>query len=562
MVFLDNKSYLWDMLSPFLILIAVIILCSVILNNASSKLGVPVLLAFMLLGMLFGTSGLFPVRIPSYGAVEQLCSGALVLIMFYGGYGTNWKSARPVIAEASVLASAGVALTAGFTGLFCRFALGWEWVESFLMGSVVASTDAASVFSILRGKRLGLKGGTAPLLEVESGSNDPMSYLLTVVMVSLMGGSASGWGILGMLAMQVLVGAGMGFAIAWLAYWFIKHVGIESSGFASLFFLAVALLSYAVPDMLGGNGYLSAYIVGIILGNVHYPGKKELVHFFDGVGDLMQVLIFFTLGLLAHPSGIGNEVGPSAAIFVFMLVAARPLAVFMLLAPFRGRYSAAQKILISFAGLRGASSIVFAIVATVGVSALGGTGTPGLSGSPALSHDIFNIVFGIVLLSISIQGWLLPFVARRLGQIDSGMDVMKTFSDFSEETDLQFSEITIDGSSPWVGQTVAGLRLPRKILLCRVRRSTGEIVVPKGNTVLLEGDRVMICTMAYRGSGQVRLVERSVSAGGKFDGKTVVELPFSENEQLVLIRRGGEDVIPHGATRLLPGDVLILNRGA
>lgn len=534
-------------MSGILILVAVILFICVLLNNASNRIGVPMLLAFMLLGMLFGNVGVITVEPDSLSTVERLCSAALIFIMFYGGFGTRLKPAKCIIKEAALLASLGVLLTAVFTGLFCHFVFKWGWLESFLMGSVVSSTDAATVFSILRGKKLGLKNNSAPLLEMESGSNDPMSYLLTLVFVSLLKGGMGAGQVIWLFASQVLFGAIFGFVIAVLAIWVIRKVSFATSGFSSLFMLGVALLSYALPDVLGGNGYLSAYIAGIMLGNAKFREKKELVHFFDGITSLMQVLIFFTLGLLARPAALGNELLPALAIFGFILFISRPVSIGLILMPFR-KYPLAQQALVAFSGLRGASSIVFAIVASVGAAGL-------------IDHDLVNIVLCIVLLSISLQGWLLPHVADRLKQTDNGTDVMKTFSDFADEADLQFSDIHIGDSNPWAGKSVAQLQLPKSMLICLLRRADGTKLVPNGKTLLLKGDRVILCSNAYRGDGDIRVVEKAIERGNSFIGKKISDLYFEKGEQLLLIRRNGKNVIPSGGSIIKEGDLLFINKG-
>lgn len=533
-------------MTAFLIFAAVVIFCCIFLNNASSRVGVPVLLAFMLLGMLFGNNGLAPVSFATFGSAENICTVALIFIMFYGGFGTRWSSAKGVVVEAGLLASLGVVLTAGLTGLFCHFALGWDWLESFLMGSVVSSTDAASVFSILRSRKLGLKSNTAPLLEVESGSNDPCSYMLTVIMISLMNGGIGTGKLIWMVFAQIVFGAGLGLVIAQVAVYLMRRIRFATSGFDSLFVLAVALISYALPAAVGGNGYLSAYIVGIILGNASFSGKRELVNFFDGLTGLMQVMIFFILGLLAHPAQMHKVLLPAVAIFFVMLLVSRPLSVTAVLAPKRS-HSLRQLGLVSFVGLRGAASIVFAILAT--------------TGTIALQHDIFNIVFIIVLLSISLQGSLIPFVAGKLKMTDASQDVMKTFTDFSDETDMQFSEVTVSEGGPWENKQVMDLGIPENIILCLVVRPDGTHTVPNGSTVLNTGDRVIIGTQEFSGEKKVRLVEVPVSDIDEMSGRLVRDCSFENGEQLVLIRRKGGNVIPNGNTLIEAGDVLIINRG-
>lgn len=527
----------------FLILIAVVIFICIALNHISAKVGVPVLLAFILLGMLFGNNGLFPLRITDYESVENICSIALIFIMFYGGFGTSWPAAKGIAVEAGLLASLGVALTAGITGVLCHFLLHWGWLESLLLGSVLSSTDAASVFSILRSKRLGLKNNTAPMLEVESGSNDPCSYMLTIVMLSLMQSSVSAGHVVWMVFSQIFFGAAFGAGIAIGAKYVLRHVSF-SSGFDSMFLFAVAVFSYAIPQIVGGNGYLSTYIVGIILGNSTFADRKKLIHFFDGFTSLMQVLIFFMLGLLAHPENLGKSIVPALITFAVMFFVSRPASVAIILTPFR-KYSFRQQSLISFAGLRGASSIVFAIMATVG--------------DYVLENDIFNVVFCIVLLSISIQGTLIPAVAKALDMIDKGSDVMKTFSDFSEETTMQFGEICVTKESGWNRMTVKEIGIPKSLLLCTIVRKDGSSVVPTGHTLICEGDRIVICTKAASDDKYMKIAQHEIPYNHKYVGKTIKELPYSRH-RVVLIRRGSEELIPHGSTVLQAGDVLFINR--
>ncbi|MGM9766939.1 MAG: potassium/proton antiporter [Candidatus Cryptobacteroides sp.] len=529
----------------FLILISTVILICVWLNNLSSKIGIPTLLAFILLGILFANNGFIPIVFEDREQAKDICTVALIFIMFYGGFGTRWESARPIAREAMLLASLGVVLTAGLTGLFCRFALGWSWIESMLMGSVISSTDAASVFSILRSKRLGLKNNTAPLLEMESGSNDPCSYMLTVIFLSvanIQGQGISGWEILWMTTAQIAFGALGGFGIAKLACMALDKFRFKGSGFDSLFILAVAMASYAIPDVIGGNGYLSAYIVGIILGNREFSNKKSLVGFFDGVTGLMQVIIFFILGLLVRPAMLHKAILPALAIFVFLLIAARPLAVGTILAPMR-KYSFRQQTLISFAGLRGAASIVFAIMAT------SGTFTP--------QNDIFGIVFCIVLLSISLQGSLIPVAARKLGMTDAGEDVMKTFNDFADDSQMQFTVVEIGPKSSWKGKTVRELGLPKGLLLALVLRNDMRIA-PKGLTVLLEGDRVIIVSRRFQDSS-VSFHEKTLLPGNELIGKHLHEC--RKAGVILLIRRGDKDIIPSGETLLKEDDRLVIFRG-
>ena len=527
------------MINLLLILIAVVILASIFLNNVSSRIGIPALLAFILLGIFFANTGLWPIDFDDYAAAKETCSIALIFIMFYGGFGTRWQAVKPVVVEAGLLATLGVVATAGLVGLFCHFVLHWGWLESFLIGSVMSSTDAASVFSILRGKKLGLKNNTAPMLEVESGSNDPAAYMLTTVILSIMNGSASGLSIAWGVFAQLAFGAGLGVLIAKLASLAFKRINFKTDGFDSLYILAVALASYALPTLIGGNGYLSAYLVGIILGNEDFKNKKSLVNFFDGLTGLMQMVIFFLLGLLAHPAGLYKAILPALCIFGFMLLVARTLPVFAILSPFR-KYPVRQQAFISFVGLRGAASIVFAIMATVE--------------APALENDIFNIVFCVVLLSIAFQGSLIPFSAKRLDIVDPNADVMKTFNDYTDTADMNFGRISITPDSSWAGKCLKDLDLPRNVLIALILRD-GQRIQPKGDFELLPGDDVITLTHGFKDNA-ASLYEKTVKVGSRRVGRPISEHPGKG--LVVLVRRGEESIIPSGDTILHAGDRLVI----
>lgn len=500
------------------------------------------LLAFIALGMFFGSDGAVKITFEDFGLAENVCSIALIFIMFYGGFGTNWKEARKVAPRAVVLSSLGVILTALLTGVFCHVALRLGWAESFLIGSVLGSTDAASVFSILRSKKLSLKYGTSSLLEVESGSNDPCAYMLTVLVLSSMAGTGTAGSLAYMVFAQVAYGAVLGVAIAFGALWILRRFSFTTNGFDAAFVLAVAVLSYALPAAIGGNGYLSAYLVGIILGNKPFPRRKALVHFFDGLTGLMQMLIFFLLGLLASPSQMSAILLPSLLIALFLTLIARPAAVFLLLTPFRAKLS--QKLVTSWAGLRGASAIVFAIMALV---------------SPAYTkNDVFHIAFCVVLFSIALQGSLLPLVAKKAGLIDENGDVRKTFSDYTGDTEIQFFGMEVPSNHSWAGKKIQELPLPPNSLLVLLQR--GDIVLaPRGDTELLPGDRLVMSAPEYLDQELVRFTEMEIGSRHAWCGQRLSELSLSGGELIILIQRNGKPLIPNGSTQIQSGDVLIFH---
>ncbi len=526
----------------YLLACAVIILLCVLASRLTYRLGVPVLLAFIALGMLLGENGIFHIPFENYLLSEQICSIALIFIMFYGGFGTNWDQAKPVALKAAVLASFGVVLTAGLIGAVCILFLRMPVLDALLLGSILSSTDAASVFSVLRSKKLGLRENTASLLEVESGSNDPFAYMLTIILLSVISGDSSGAELAILTVKQLLFGILFGAIIALLVRKFLRHYHFPVPVFDMAFLIGVALLSYELPATLGGNGYLSAYIVGIVLGNCRIRKKKSLVHFFDGFTSLMQMLIFFLLGLLAAPARILQVFLPAIAIALLLTFVVRPLAVATCLTPLR--CSIRQQLLVSFAGLRGAASIVFAIMATVHDAK-----TPG---------DLFHMVFCIVLLSIAIQGSLLAPVARWLGMCDQSIDDSKSFSDYTDQMKFNFINLEIFDGHSWENKRLREVNLPPDILVVMLLRN-GENVLQGGGTIFHSGDSVILSAPAYQDEVGLVLQEQHIAQYSPWVGKTIETFSPRKEELVVMILRGEQTVIPNGDTIIEADDVLVIS---
>lgn len=458
-----------------LIIIAVVLLLCILFNKIFSRLGIPALLIFLVLGMLFGSDGVVGIYFDNYTLASDVCSIGLIFIMFCGGFSTNWNAAKPVAGKAIAMSTIGVVLTALFTGLFCHWALKLPLTESFLIGSVISSTDAASVFSILRSRKLNLKNNLASLLEIESGSNDPASYMLTMIILSFM--QDSGGGSLGrMVLFQVLFGVFFGLLLGFACARLLRRVTIENDGFYPLFVSAVALLGYGLCGLIGGNGYLCVYLIGIILGNSKILHKKSLVHFFDGISWLMQIMLFFTLGLLSFPSHLPQVAVSGILVSLFLIFVARPLSVASILSWFRVPLK--EQLLISWVGLRGAASIVFAIFA--------------VSCNVSLNQDIFHTVFFVALFSVSVQGTLIPWVARKLDLVGAEeSSVFKTFTDYDEDSSHRLLEVSINKAHIWHGKTVAEANIPEENLIVMIQRG-GERIVPKGSTEILDGDILIL----------------------------------------------------------------------
>ena len=315
----------------------------------------------------------------------------------------------------------------------------------------------------------------------------------------------------------------------------------DIAGFDMAFVIAVALLSYTVPSIAGGNGYLSAYMVGIILGNTKIKNKKSLVNFFDGVTGLMQMLIFFLLGLLATPSQLPRVFLPALAIALFLTLAARPLAVSAILAPFKCRMN--QQALVSFAGLRGAASIVFAIMATVNETSTG--------------FDVYHIVFCIVLLSILFQGSFLPQAAKMLNMSDTEADVMKTFSDYSEEVDLQFIRIRITKEHTWSHKAVKDISLPPDTLFLMLLRGEAT-VIPSGETIFRPGDTAVLSARGYQEQENLELTEMKITAKSPWIGIKISDFSPYPGELVIMILRGDETIVPKGDTIIMENDLLVI----
>ena len=457
-----------------LILCGVILIMCVTTSKLLYKVGIPVLLIFIFFGMIFGSDGLGGIYFDDYELAKEVCSVGLIFIMFYGGFCTNWKMAKPIALQAILMSTIGVIITAGLTGLFCNLVLRMDILESFLIGSIVSSTDAASVFNILRAQKLNLKGGLASILEIESGSNDPFAYMLTITILTLIVGDGSS-NIAFLLVKQILLGLLLGLILAKLMVLFLRNMNFQIEGFYPICITAIAILAYALSEFMGGNGYLSVYISGIILGNNKIPHKKSLVQYLDAISWLMQIVLFFILGLLSFPSRIPSVMIYGVTISIFMIFIARPVTTFLMLKFFNATIK--EILFISWVGLRGAASIVFAIFA--------------VTKNIAFQNDIYHIIFLIALISVSIQGTLIPIVAKKLDLVDNNESVLRTFNDYKEEKSTQLIEMSIPHGDRLEGKSIMDANIPEEILIVMIKRND-EVLVPKGSTIIKEGDILVL----------------------------------------------------------------------
>lgn len=518
---------------------AVIVLC-ILTNRFLKRFGIPAVLIFIGLGMLFGSEGIVKIPFDNFQMAETICCTALIFIMFYGGFGTSYREAKPILPKAVLLSTVGILITAGLTGLFCYYVVGMSLQEGLLVGAVLSSTDAASVFSILRSKKLNLKEGTASLLEVESGSNDPFAYMLTIIILNWMAGDGENIALLVVeeVGLGLLFGAGLGL----LAVKILKNVELEAGGIDTILMIAFVLFSYAAPVLIGGNGYLSVYLFGFIVGNARFKSRVSLVHFFESIDHLAQMLIFFLLGLLVFPSMLLPILGTAVLVFLGLTFIARPVAVFLVMTPFRSSWR--QQALTAFAGLRGAASAVFAIIAVV---------SPGYAG-----YNVYNIVFCVAIISAAFQGLLLPFAAEKLDMVDDSQNVMKTFSDYQDDQEMQLIQIRLTPGHRYIGKRLKELNMG-DVLVVLIERGD-ETIIPRGDVLLRQGDVLVLSGETYRGDTDTILDELTIEPGDSRIGRRVRDIRDLGDSLIVLIRRkDGNTVVPRGDTRIQEGDVLVMN---
>lgn len=474
-----------------LLVISVLFFASIIVSKVSSKFGVPVLLLFLGVGMLFGVDGL-GIHFDNFKITQTIGTVALCIILFSGGMDTKIKDVKPVIAPGVTLATLGVLLTAAITGIMVWLIMDKTPIGvniglycSLLMAATISSTDSASVFSILRSKGLYLKNNIKPTLELESGSNDPMAYMLTITLISIV--NQSGESHIGItvlqLAVQLVMGVLAGYVIGKSMVWIINRIRIENESLYPILVFTACIFIFAVTYYMQGNSYLAVYIGGLVIGNSKFVHKRSTRNFFDGISWLSQLVMFLMLGLLVNPSDLTwNEVIlPSIIVSAVMIFVSRPFAVFVSLLPFR-KFRMRDKTFISWCGLRGAVPIIFAIMC--------------YAENVPHSEVIFNMVFFCTLMSLILQGTTLPLVAKIL-KVDEKVvpkSKIENFDiDFPEEIKSATSEILITPKMLSNGSCVMDLRMPEKTLVIMIKR--GDVFfVPTGKTVLKEGDRMMVIT--------------------------------------------------------------------
>lgn len=454
------------------------------LSKTGFRFGLPTLLLFLGVGMAAGATGF--INFDSPVIAQAIGSVALVVILFSGGMDTSFKEVKPIMAPGGLLATLGVLLTALFTGTFIYFLFQWldmgiklTFLQSLLFASVMSSTDSASVFSILRSKRTNLKQNLKPLLEFESGSNDPMAYMLTMVLIQMIsqGDSVTIWDGVWMFVVQFSLGLLLGFVLGKGAIWLVNRANLYATSLYPILMLFIAFFIYSITNTVQGNGYLAVYVGGLVIGNSRMQYSHTIAKFFDGMQWLSQLVMFLTLGLLVDVPFLMKVALPALCISLFMLFFGRPLSVFLTLLPFWGKFSAKAQLYTSWVGLRGAVPIIFAI-------------SPWVAG---LEHAqlTFTIVFFITILSLLIQGTTVHSMADKLDLIDySVRENVFTDINLPQQIKSAISEIIVNDQMLSKSDMMRDLELPDHTLAIMVQRE-GQFFIPRGHTQLRVDDHVL-----------------------------------------------------------------------
>lgn len=469
---------------------SILIFLGIVISKAGFRFGVPVLLLFLLVGMLAGSDGL-GIQFSSPDIAQRIGMVALCIILFSGGMDTQYSEIKPIAKEGVILATIGVLLTAIITGGFIWWItnftklqnfIQFNFIESMLLASVMSSTDSASVFSILRSKQMNLKENLRPLLELESGSNDPMAFLLTVLFIQMaLPGESLGFGHATLsFFYQFIIGTICGFGLGKLGVWIMNRINLSNDGLYMVLMIVVAFFIFSVTSLIKGNGYLAVYIGGLVIGNVKFIHKRSIMKFFDGLTWLFQTIMFLVLGLLVNPHELLSVAVLGLTVGGFMVIFSRPISVLLSLLPFRS-LSTKARIFVSWVGLRGAVPIIFATYLLV-------ADTPH-------AREMFNVVFFITLVSLILQGGSIPLFAK-LTQLSDPEAKKKKSSfdiDFPDEIKSAISEVKITKESLKHGNTLMEMPVPDKTLVVMVRRGE-HFFIPRGNTHLEENDILLIIT--------------------------------------------------------------------
>lgn len=463
---------------------SVLIFSSIIISKTGYRFGIPTLLLFLLVGMLFGSDGL-GLQFNSARDAQFIGMMAMSIILFSGGMDTKYQDIKPVLKPGIVLSTVGVLLTTVLTGVFIYFLSGLThtnieltMMASLLLAATMSSTDSASVFSLLRSQRMNLKENLRPMLELESGSNDPMAYMLTIVLIQIISsGSELSLAVVGRdLLVQFLIGGSVGYAFGRFAVWLVNRINLSNSSLYPILLLSIVFATFTITDLLKGNGYLAVYIAGVIVGNARLVYRKEINTFMNGLTWLFQIIMFLSLGLLVNPHEMLDIAAVALLIGLFMIVIARPVSVFACLLPFRN-ISNKARLFVSWVGLRGAVPIIFATYPVIA----------GIEGS----QQLFNIVFFITLLSLVVQGMSISSFARWLHlDLPEEKEGNEFGVELPDEIDTKLEDMTLTTEMLAGGNRLQDMNIPKGSLVMLVKRGN-EFIIPNGQVELHAGDKLL-----------------------------------------------------------------------
>lgn len=465
-------------IATVILISGILLLLGIVSNKLSARIGIPVLLLFLAVGMLAGSEGIGRIDFEDYSLASAIGTVALCLILFDGGLRTSHHAIRSVWKPAAVLAVFGVLITAVITGLAASWILGISVLEGLLLGSIVGSTDASAVFLVLRSGGVNIRRRLAETLEVESGSNDPMAIFLTVGLIAVLTGAvAPGPALLGLFFSQLVVGSVAGVLVGFGGVWVLRHIQLGAAGLYPVMATALALLSFGLAAALGGSGFLAVYLTGIVIGNRRPVFHRGILLFHDAAAWICQILMFMTLGLLSFPSRLLDVAGVTLLIAAVLIFVARPIAVFLCASRFG--FSINELLFLSWVGLKGAVPITLATF-------------PMLAGLPGASM-MFDTVFVVVLMSALIQGWTLPAAARflKLDEPEQRSPPVTLEISSLRDVDGDIVDYYVETGCSAAGRKLKDLGLPDGVVVAMIARDH-EIIMPQGSSQIENGDHVVV----------------------------------------------------------------------
>lgn len=462
--------------NEILLIASVLLMSAIIFNKVGGKFGVPSLLIFILVGILAGSDGILGIQFEDFSLAQNVGIVAISYILFMGGLSVNIDEIKPIIKEGIVLATAGVFVTAIIVGLCSYYLLNLSILECFLLGAIISSTDAAAVFGVLRSKSISLANNLKPLLEFESGSNDPMAVFLTLGVIGLILNKLNPTELVFDFFKQMILGIALGFIIAKLTTKIINKIKLEYDSLYVVITLACVIFTYSFISIIGGNGFIGVYVCGLAMAGEKFVNKKTLIKFHDAIAWLMQIIMFLILGLLVNFKEGFVHTKEALIVALIITFVARPIAVFLCDIGFNR--SVKEKLMISWVGLRGAAPIVLA--------------TFPLTAEIPHATEIFNIVFFVVIISVLLQGTTIPYIAKILG-IDAPLEVQHdSIIEYGDkDPNNQMIEFTVADKSKAVGKQIYELNLPKGTLVSLIYKK-GEYIIPTGSTVIEACDVLFI----------------------------------------------------------------------